>query len=486
MVDNNSDDPFALPEGTILRPRPGGAAGRRIVAQAGTSAPPNSGVQPGPGAQPTFAPAGMATQATWRSGSPGLSSASQGFPFPGPVSAESPAAPGASASLDDFVAGTDNPILQSAAALLLLVARLGAVQQVSSTTLRHQAVQEIRACEDRLRAAAVSREDALVARYVLCTFVDTAVLNTPWGAQSDWASQSLLVMFHKEVSGGAKFFEIVERVRVDPARYIGLIELLYACLALGYEGKYRHDPQGAAKLSQLQRELFELIRTRRSLQGEDLSPHWKGVEDRRNPVMRYVPWWVIAAGAAAVLTIAFVVFRAKLGIEAEPIRAALAMPAIRVNYPAVTVPRASRLKELLAPEEAAGRLKVEEFADQTVVTLLAPNLFRSGSAHVNADFAPTLLEIGRAIEKVPGRVLVVGHTDDQPVHSLQFADNFDLSRARAVAVAEVLKPTLTHFGRVTWQGVGSTQPRYPMDTEENRSRNRRVEIIHIPAHEGAQ
>ena len=460
MVDNNSDDPFGLPEGTILRPRPGGV-GRRVAAQSNTAA------------QPILRPA-----------APGASFPLQGSVFPGAT--EGLAMPGAGASLDDFVAGTDNPLLQSAAPLLLLVARLGAVQQVTSTTLRSQAVQEIRACEDRLRTAAVTREDALVARYVLCTFVDTAVLNTPWGAQSDWASQSLLVMFHKEVSGGAKFFEIVDRVRVDPARYIGLIELLYVCLALGYEGKYRHDAQGAGKLSQLQRDLFELIRTRRSLQVEDLSPHWKGIEDRRNPVMRYVPWWVIAAGGAAVLTIAFVVFRTKLGIEAEPIRAALAVPAVRVNYPAVTVPRASRLKELLAPEEAAGKLKVEEFADKTVVTLLAPNLFRSGSAHVNTDFTPTLLDIGRAIEKVPGRVLVVGHTDDQPVHSLQFADNFDLSRARAVAVADVLKPALTNFGRVTWQGVGSTEPRYPMDSEENRARNRRVEIIHIPAHEGPQ
>ena len=42
----------------------------------------------------------------------------------------------------------------------------------------------------------------------------------------------------------------------------------------------------------------------------------------------------------------------------------------------------------------------------------------------------------------------------------------------------VLKPTLQSFGRVEWQGVGSIQPRYPLDTPENRARNRRVEIIH--------
>jgi type VI secretion system protein ImpK len=425
MVDNNSDDPFALPEGTIIRPRPG--AGRRG------------------NAQPAVRPA------------------------PAPVPAVE-----SDASLADFIGGTDNPILQSAAPLLLLVTKLSG----GSMTLRQQTVQEMRAFEDRLRVAAVSREDVLVARYVLCTFVDTAVLNTPWGAQSDWASQSLLVLFHKEVSGGAKFFEIVERVRADPARHSDLIELLYVCLALGYEGKHRHDTQGPARLSQLQHELFELIRARRALQNDELSPHWRGIEDRRNPVMRYVPWWVVASGGAAVLTIAFIVLRARLGFEAEPIKTALATAAVRVDYPTVSPARANRLKELLAPQEAAGRLKVEEFGDKTVVTLVAANLFPSGSARVNPDFAPTLLEIGRAIEQVPGRVLVVGHTDDQPVHSLRFSDNFDLSRARAVAVADVLKPALQNFGRVSWQGVGPTEPRYPMDTAESRARNRRVEIIH--------
>jgi len=83
---------------------------------------------------------------------------------------------------------------------------------------------------------------------------------------------------------------------------------------------------------------------------------------------------------------------------------------------------------------------------------------------------------------VPGRVYVVGHTDDQPVHSLQFADNFELSRERAVAVANLMKGTISDFSRIEWLGAGSTQPRYkPVDTAENRARNRRVEIIQTQA-----
>ena len=65
------------------------------------------------------------------------------------------------------------------------------------------------------------------------------------------------------------------------------------------------------------------------------------------------------------------------------------------------------------------------------------------------------------------------------MHSLQYADNFDLSRARAVAVAEVLKPHAADFGRVDGKGWVRPSRSYPLDTPENRARNRRVEIIHL-------
>ena len=445
MAENNSDDPFAPRDGTVLRPRPG--AGRRSPV---TELPPSGTT--------TFAqPRVMASNAPRQT---------TGF----------------SGNISDFLAGTRNPIIQAAAPLLTLGARLStAVQQANIATLRQQAVQEVRACEERMRAAGVVQEDGVVSRYVLCTFVDSAVLNTPWGYQGDWASQSLLVVFHKEVSGGEKFFDILDRLRGNPARYIDLIELVYVCLALGYEGKYRHDPAGPARLGELQHDLYRIIREQRQMRIEDLSPHWKGVEDRRNPIIRYVPWWVVAAVGLAILTGTFVVLHAKLGEQSEPIEMALAGAPAAVDYPAPTVAaRANRLKELLAPQESAGQLTVEDFGAKTVVTLTAPELFKSGSARVNPDLYMTLRAVALALNQVPGRVIIVGHTDDQPVHSIHFADNFALSRERAVAVAELLKPVLTTPGRLEWQGAGSTQPRYkPVDNAENRARNRRVELIQV-------
>ena len=325
-----------------------------------------------------------------------------------------------------------------------------------------------------------------MARYVLCTFIDSAVSNTPWGHQGAWASQSLLVMFHKEVSGGEKFFEILERVRRDPRRYSDLAELLCVCLALGYEGKYRHHPNGRLRLAELQQSLAQLIRDRRQLRDIELSPHWQGIEDRRNPVLRYMPWWAVVAAAAAFVTVTFIVLHALLASRAQPIKAALAAPAVTVSYPAAQPAPANRLKQLLADEERAGRLTVEEFGNKAVVTLTAADLFRSGSSRVNPTLYTPLTEVARALNQVGGRIVIVGHTDDQPVRSMQYADNVDLSRARAMAVAEILKPSLTSFGRVEWQGAGSSQPRYrPVDTPGNRARNRRVEIIQVTDPGGA-
>src|SRR6185437_13628701 len=95
------------------------------------------------------------------------------------------------------------------------------------------------------------------------------------------------------------------------------------------------------------------------------------------------------------------------------------------------------LKQLLASDEGAGTMTVEENANRTVITLLAPDLFPSGSATVNAAYTSALQHVTAALNKVPGKVLVVGHTDDQRVRSLEYKDNFALSRARAVSVEEI-------------------------------------------------
>jgi type VI secretion system protein ImpK len=427
-------DPFNTPDGTRLRPRPG--AGRRGFGDA----PPRH-------AEPSF----VETE-----------------PIP-------------EGSRELLGVGL-NPLVQAASPLLLLAGQLrGSVTPMDVEGLRHLALEEIRRFEEHSRSAGIQNEIILAARYVLCAAMDEAVLSTPWGAQSDWSQHPLLVALHREAWGGEKFFEMLDRISQDPARHLDLMELQYLCLAFGFGGKYQVLDRGHEKLAAIQQDLYRKIRSHRSAPPAELSLRWRGLEDRRNPVIRYVPWWVVGAAALAVLTIGYTIYYAKLANETAPVHTQLAGIGLEAFSQPVTAPvRGPSLKQLLRADEAAGSMRVDEQNGRTQVTLLAPDLFASGSATVNPTHYQTLQHLASALDQVPGRVLVEGHTDDQPVRSLRYRDNFDLSRERALGVVKVLQLGMENDARVSWTGVGSTRPLYtPPSEPSNRARNRRVEIIHI-------
>lgn len=445
MAQDDDDDPFAPRDQTMMRPKPG--AGRRPgTAPASGEPPPNYQAAPA-------VPRGAAA-----------------------------AASGRAASMNEFLTTGMNPLVQAATPLLVLAGRLrGQVAQADIDALRRQTTQEIRAFEDRARAAGLPPEDILAARYALCTVIDEAVMNTPWGAQSGWSSQSLLVTFHKEAAGGEKFFQVLERVSGEASRYVSLLELLYVCLALGFEGKYRLDSRGAAKLADIKADLYRRIQSVRGPAETNLSPHWRGVEDQRNAVLRFVPLWIVAAASAALLILGYVLFSGALSSRAAPVNATLAQVGLDSAYaaPAVVGAPVSGLKQALAGPIGRGLLEVDESGGRTDITVLAADLFSSGSGRVNARYLPLLAEVGSTLERFPGRITVIGHTDNRPIRSFEYKDNFELSRDRAQHVADLLKARLTNPARVDATGVGPTKPRYqPEDDAENQARNRRVEIVH--------
>jgi type VI secretion system protein ImpK len=105
-------------------------------------------------------------------------------------------------------------------------------------------------------------------------------------------------------------------------------------------------------------------------------------------------------------------------------------------------------------------------------------VFASGSAEVARSQLPVLLRIGTALEAVPGKVLVIGHTDDtKPAVSARLPSNYDLSKARARTVAGLLAERSGPPSRYSSEGRGDTEPVAPNDSAGNRARNRRVEIV---------
>jgi type VI secretion system protein ImpK len=136
---------------------------------------------------------------------------------------------------------------------------------------------------------------------------------------------------------------------------------------------------------------------------------------------------------------------------------------------------------VLAPQEQARRITVQEEGSRTRITLLGDNLFASGSAALDPAYEATLGQIAAALDRFPGHVTVLGHTDTQPIQSIRFKNNFDLSRERAASVAAILQKSMANGGGIDVSGVGPTKPLVsPEMTAADRARNRRVEVVHAP------
>ena len=195
-----------------------------------------------------------------------------------------------------------NIITDAAAQLLALMGRLrSTTQHHDIAALHRQVVQAIQNFENTARGLGAAPEALLISRYGLCAAIDETVLNTPWGSSSVWSSRSMLSTFHKETGGGEKFFIILDRIRQEPAKNIDLIELYSIILSLGFEGKYRIQPNGRSYLDSLRDELFNIVRMQRGDYEPELSPHWRGLKAKANSLVQQVPLWVIAALTGVIL-----------------------------------------------------------------------------------------------------------------------------------------------------------------------------------------
>lgn len=377
-----------------------------------------------------------------------------------------------------------NPLVRAANPLLDLVVPLRHLTQPPDLgQLRERLAQAIRTFETEARAAGVDTESIAAARYALCTLLDETISGTPWGS-SVWGSRSLLVAFHNEASGGEKVFLVLQRLSQDPARHLDLLELMYLCLALGLEGRFRLAEGGQAQLATLRERLLGMIRQHRGAVEPALSPRWRGAEAPAASPLRATPVWVMAAVSCVLLLGAQLLASSLLNRDSDPVFARLSAVRQATAAPVASAPAApaapetSRTATFLAPEVAAGRVIVTETPGRTTITLRGEGMFGSGSAEVNSDMTGLLGRIGEALNTLPGKVIVVGHTDNtKPGLSARFPSNYDLSKARAASVMRALAARAGPPDRYSVEGRGDAEPLVPNDSPAARARNRRVDLV---------
>jgi type VI secretion system protein ImpK len=442
-------DPFAEPgdgDGTIIRPRPSGAA-----------------ADPGQRAEPA----------------PTRTAATRPVPKVG-----------------------INPLVAAASPVLAAAIRLtsGRGQPPDPERLRAAMVRAIRGFETEALATGLDTRSLRAARYALCATIDDMVLSTPWGSSSSWVQQSLTSVFHNEVIGGDRFFDILEQMQQDLGRHSPVVELMYLCTSLGFEGRYRVMPRGVAALTELRDGVYRTIRQRRGEWERDLSPHWRGVAAGMRSLANRVPLWAIGLGTLVLALLMYVWFTFLLaGMSDDAFAELNGIPpkepmqvhraAVQGPRPAAPAPPApatrttygNRLRQFLEPEIRAGLVQVFEDAQTVTVRLTNRNMFGSGEATLGAAYTPLLGRIGEALQDEPGAVLVNGYTDNQKIRTARFPSNYELSQARADAVSAILRAKLTDPKRVVAKGRGDSDPVASNATPDGRQQNRRTDIVLVRA-----
>ncbi len=109
-------------------------------------------------------------------------------------------------------------------------------------------------------------------------------------------------------------------------------------------------------------------------------------------------------------------------------------------------------------------------------------LFKSGSADVESKGKDAIKVLAEVLSKNNDiDILVEGHTDNVPIKTAVFKDNWDLSVGRATSIVRLLTSTYKiHPKRITASGRGEFYPKESNDTEAGRAKNRRTEIILSP------
>lgn len=274
---------------TVMRPMPGGRGGaQQPPAQPQNQAP----LSPPPGQQPAT-----------------------------PQYQQQQAAPAAQGGGSYFSTSSGlNPLINAASTLIAVFEKTrSAVSHPDVGGLHQRLVSEIKAFENKAKDAGIKPEIILSSRYALCVVLDEAVLNTPWGSESAWPQRTLLSVFHNETSGGEKFFLILDRMKEQPAENLYILELMYIFLSLGFEGKYKVIHRGREVIEQMRDDLFNIIRRQRGEYERSLSPCWKGLGQTRNSLAEYLPMWVIASIAGAILLLSYSGFRVWLYDSSSPV-----------------------------------------------------------------------------------------------------------------------------------------------------------------------
>jgi chemotaxis protein MotB len=140
-------------------------------------------------------------------------------------------------------------------------------------------------------------------------------------------------------------------------------------------------------------------------------------------------------------------------------------------------------------EQLAQQMETVELPEEMFVTLddrgvvvsfRDTALFGPGSAGLLPAARTSLARFVKFLYALPNKIIVEGHTDNQVIRTAQFPSNWELSSARASAVARFLEAEGLRGDRMTVVGFAEHRPRFRNDTPEKQALNRRIDVVIKP------
>jgi len=140
-------------------------------------------------------------------------------------------------------------------------------------------------------------------------------------------------------------------------------------------------------------------------------------------------------------------------------------------------------------ETVAQQIETSEISEEVFVTIDPRGvvvsfkdtvLFETGKADLKKDALKILDKFLIYLFGLPNQVVVEGHTDDQKISSARFPSNWELSSARASAVARYFEAEGLRGRRIQVIGYGQFRPRFRNDSSQKRALNRRIDVVIKP------
>ena len=199
----------------------------------------------------------------------------------------------------------------------------------------------------------------------------------------------------------------------------------------------------------------------------------------------FTEWWIYSYGdLVTLLLVFFILLFSFCKLDEEKFKSvADSFKPVPAGSPFFLKGRESVL-EVVAQRISTSEISQEVFVTidrrGVVVSFKDTVLFDTGSAELTSRARRILDKFMPFLFGLPNDVVVEGHTDNQRISSPQFPSNWELSSARASAVARFFQAEGFKGDRLRIIGFGQYRPRFRNDTPEKRALNRRIDVIIKP------